>query len=98
MERSMSTAILGIRFVCLLAVAELSTAAKWRPSKEGIRRRTNSWGLYWITDGAYNTIFLVTPEGVVAVDGPPALGLNYLKARFQKPSHQRVHDRHLPFE
>jgi glyoxylase-like metal-dependent hydrolase (beta-lactamase superfamily II) len=37
-------------------------------------------GLYWITDGAYNTMFLVTPEGVVAVDAPPTLGANYLKA------------------
>jgi glyoxylase-like metal-dependent hydrolase (beta-lactamase superfamily II) len=37
-------------------------------------------GLYWITDGAYNTMFLVTSDGVVAVDAPPTLGANYLKA------------------
>ena len=37
-------------------------------------------GLFWITDGAYNTIFLVTDEGVVAVDAPPSIGKNYLKA------------------
>jgi glyoxylase-like metal-dependent hydrolase (beta-lactamase superfamily II) len=37
-------------------------------------------GLYWITDGAYNTMFLVTSEGVVAVDPLPTLGSNYLKA------------------
>ncbi|MBV9742213.1 MAG: MBL fold metallo-hydrolase, partial [Acidobacteriia bacterium] len=37
-------------------------------------------GLYWITDGAYNTMFLVTRDGVVAVDAPPTLGENYLKA------------------
>jgi glyoxylase-like metal-dependent hydrolase (beta-lactamase superfamily II) len=37
-------------------------------------------GLYWVTEGAYNTIFLVTNEGVVAVDAPPTIGTNYLKA------------------
>ena len=37
-------------------------------------------GLYWVTDGAYNTMFLVTDEGVVAVDAPPTIGNNYLKA------------------
>ena len=37
-------------------------------------------GLYWVTEGAYNTIFLVTDEGVVAVDAPPTIGKNYLKA------------------
>ena len=37
-------------------------------------------GLYWVTDGAYNTMFLVTSEGVIAVDAPPTLGPNYLKA------------------
>ena len=37
-------------------------------------------GLFWVTDGAYNTIFLVTDEGVVAVDAPPSIGTKYLKA------------------
>ena len=37
-------------------------------------------GLFWITEGAYNTIFLITDEGVVAVDAPPTIGKNYLKA------------------
>jgi glyoxylase-like metal-dependent hydrolase (beta-lactamase superfamily II) len=36
--------------------------------------------LFWITDGVYNTLFLVTDEGVVAVDAPPTIGKNYLKA------------------
>jgi hypothetical protein len=35
-------------------------------------------GLFWVTDGAYNTMFLVTNEGVVAVDAPPSIGKNYL--------------------
>jgi len=37
-------------------------------------------GLYWVTDGAYNTMFMVTSEGVVAVDAPPTLGAKYLQA------------------
>ena len=37
-------------------------------------------GLFWVTDGVFNTIFLVTDEGVVAVDAPPSIGKNYLKA------------------
>jgi glyoxylase-like metal-dependent hydrolase (beta-lactamase superfamily II) len=37
-------------------------------------------GLYWVSDGAYNTMFLVTSGGVIAVDAPPTLGPNYLKA------------------
>lgn len=37
-------------------------------------------GLFWVTDGAYNTIFLTTGQGVIAVDAPPSIGINYLKA------------------
>ncbi len=37
-------------------------------------------GLYWVTDGAYNTIFLTTGQGVIAIDAPPSIGENYLKA------------------
>ena len=36
--------------------------------------------LYWVTDGSYNTMFLVTDKGVIAVDAPPTIGKNYLKA------------------
>ena len=35
---------------------------------------------YWVTDGSYNTMFLVTDKGVVAVDAPPSLGQKYLRA------------------
>lgn len=37
-------------------------------------------GLYWITDGAYTTMFLTTGKGVIVVDAPPTIGKNYLKA------------------
>src|SRR5262249_18128296 len=37
-------------------------------------------GLYWLTDGAYGTIFLVYSKGVIAVDPLPTLGPRYLQA------------------
>jgi glyoxylase-like metal-dependent hydrolase (beta-lactamase superfamily II) len=37
-------------------------------------------GLYWVTDGLYNTMFLVSSNGVIAVDPLPSLGPRYLKA------------------
>ncbi|MFE3496112.1 MBL fold metallo-hydrolase [Streptomyces sp. NPDC059175] len=37
-------------------------------------------GLYWLTDGTYQMMFLVTGEGVVVVDAPPTLGHNILRA------------------
>jgi glyoxylase-like metal-dependent hydrolase (beta-lactamase superfamily II) len=39
-----------------------------------------SEGLYWVTEGAYQGMFLVTGEGVIVVDAPPSIGQNYLKA------------------
>jgi glyoxylase-like metal-dependent hydrolase (beta-lactamase superfamily II) len=36
--------------------------------------------LFWLTDGLYQMMFLVTPEGVSAVDAPPTLGHNILRA------------------
>ena len=36
--------------------------------------------LYWVTDGTYNTMFLVANDGVAAVDAPPSIGDKYLKA------------------
>ena len=36
--------------------------------------------VFWLTDGLYQMIFLVTREGVVAVDAPPTIGNNILRA------------------
>ena len=36
--------------------------------------------LYSVMDGSYNTMFMVTDKGVVAIDAPPSLGQKYLKA------------------
>ncbi|WP_244371847.1 MBL fold metallo-hydrolase [Streptomyces griseorubiginosus] len=37
-------------------------------------------GLYWVTDGSYQAMFLATREGVVLVDAPPTLGHNLIRA------------------
>lgn len=36
--------------------------------------------LYWVTDGMYNSMFLVSNQGVIVVDAPFTIGKNYLKA------------------
>src|SRR3989304_738695 len=37
-------------------------------------------GLYWVTEGSYQVMFLTTNEGVIVVDAPPTIGENILKA------------------
>ena len=37
-------------------------------------------GLYWVTEGAYQVMFLTTGEGVIVVDAPPTIGQNILNA------------------
>ncbi len=37
-------------------------------------------GIFWLSDGAYQTMFVVTDEGVIAIDAPPTLGNNILRA------------------
>jgi glyoxylase-like metal-dependent hydrolase (beta-lactamase superfamily II) len=36
--------------------------------------------LYWVTDGVYNSAFLVTRDGVVLFDAPPSIGNNIRRA------------------
>ena len=36
--------------------------------------------LYWVTDGAYQAVFLTTREGVVLFDAPPSIGHNLQRA------------------
>jgi glyoxylase-like metal-dependent hydrolase (beta-lactamase superfamily II) len=36
--------------------------------------------LYSVSDGAYNTMFMVTDKGVVVVDAPPSIGQKYVQA------------------
>jgi glyoxylase-like metal-dependent hydrolase (beta-lactamase superfamily II) len=37
-------------------------------------------GVFWLGDGSYQSMFVVTDEGVVAVDAPPTLGNNIVRA------------------
>ena len=37
-------------------------------------------GLYWVTEGLYQAIFLTTGEGVIVVDAPPTIGPNLAAA------------------
>jgi hypothetical protein len=36
--------------------------------------------LYWVTDGVYQSVFLVTRDGVVVFDAPPSIGNNTRRA------------------
>lgn len=54
-------------------------------------------GIFWIGDGSYQTMFVVTDEGVIAVDAPPTLGHNILRAidrTTTKPVTQVVYSHH----
>lgn len=48
------------------------------PSEKGYLVQEIGNQLYSVSDGSYNAMFMVT-GGVVAVDAPPSLGVNYLK-------------------
>lgn len=37
-------------------------------------------GVYWVTDGTYQVMFLTTGAGVIVVDAPPSIGQNILTA------------------
>jgi glyoxylase-like metal-dependent hydrolase (beta-lactamase superfamily II) len=61
--------------------SQLPEAAKGPPiPAKGYLVQQVGDGLYWLTDGAYQTMFMVTDKGVVAVDAPATIGNNYLKA------------------
>jgi glyoxylase-like metal-dependent hydrolase (beta-lactamase superfamily II) len=50
------------------------------PSEKGYLVQEIGEELYSVSDGSYNTMFMVTDEGVIAIDAPPTLGASYLKA------------------
>jgi len=61
------------------SISELHSAPEI-PRDEGYFVREIRDGLYWLTDGAYGTIFLVYAKGVIAIDPLPTLGARYLRA------------------
>jgi len=50
------------------------------PQDKGYLVREIKDGLYWVTDGVYQVMFLTTGQGVIAVDAPPNLAGKYQKA------------------
>lgn len=50
------------------------------PAGKGYGVKEIKDGLYWVTDGAYNTMFLVTRDGVIAVDALPTMGERQIAA------------------
>jgi len=50
------------------------------PQDKGYFVEEISDGLYWVTEGVYQMMFLTTGEGVIVVDAPPTIGENILKA------------------
>lgn len=50
------------------------------PAGKGYGVKEIKDGLYWVTDGAYNTMFLVTRDGVIAVDALPTIGERQIAA------------------
>ncbi len=37
-------------------------------------------GIYWVTNGVYQSMFMTTGHGIVVVDAPPSIGQNLLRA------------------
>jgi glyoxylase-like metal-dependent hydrolase (beta-lactamase superfamily II) len=85
--------ILAITFVLLMAFSVRGAAAPSDvapvpapargpaiPQDKGYLVREINNGLYWITDGTYQVMFLTTGRGVIVVDAPPNLAQKYLKA------------------
>src|ERR671914_1589085 len=50
------------------------------PSEKGYLVQEIGSQLYSVSDGSYNAMFMVTDQGVIAIDAPPTLGDKYLKA------------------
>jgi len=63
-----------------VATGKGGTEAPAIPQDKGYLVEEIRDGLYWVTDGEYNTMFLSSSQGVIAVDPLPTLGANYLKA------------------
>jgi glyoxylase-like metal-dependent hydrolase (beta-lactamase superfamily II) len=64
----------------LLRSAPNDPKASERPGPPGRFLKEIRDGLYWLSDGAYNTMFLVSLQGVIAVDPLPTLGRRYLES------------------
>jgi hypothetical protein len=68
--------------ICGLVVAQARRSPSLQPgsSPKGYQVQEIRLGVYWVTDGLYNTMFVISSNGVIAVDPLPSLRANYLKA------------------
>lgn len=50
------------------------------PDRDGYAIDELGDGVFWLSDGSYQSMFVVTDDGVIAVDAPPTLGHNIVRA------------------
>ena len=74
-----SIAPIGVRVDKYLDVPELAKGPAVDPAK-GYRTQKLGEGLYMITDGAYQSMFMTYEDGVVVVDAPPSYASQIPKA------------------
>ncbi|MFZ6653812.1 MBL fold metallo-hydrolase [Undibacterium sp. TJN19] len=63
-----------------LAVLACVTVFAQASTTKGYTLKEIRGGVYFLSDGAYNTIFIVADQGVIVVDPLPTLGKKYLQA------------------
>src|SRR4029079_5403071 len=82
LRQALTTLLLVLAPAAGFAAAPLPEAAKGVPiaPDKGYYVKEIAGGLYWVTEGVYNTMFLTTGEGVIVVDAPPSFGDKLLKA------------------
>src|SRR4029453_18719263 len=74
-----SIAPIGVRVDKYLDVPDLAKRPTVDPAK-GYRTQKLGEGLYMITDGAYQSLFMTYEDGVVVVDAPPSYAAKIPKA------------------
>jgi hypothetical protein len=70
---------IGVRVDNYLDVPDSAKGPAIDPAK-GYRTQTLGEGLYMVTDGAYQSMFMTYEEGVVVVDAPPSYAAHIRKA------------------
>lgn len=87
---SLAAAMAGYPAVGIVGAQEQSGTQEFAPIPEAARGPAISeqgylveeigQGLYYVTDGVYQMMFLTTGRGVIAVDAPPNIGENIVRA------------------
>src|SRR6478735_6862535 len=81
-RHAFATLLLALGATAAMAAAPLPDVAKGVaiPPDKGYSVKEIKDGLYWVTEGVYDTMFLTTGKGVIVVDAPPSFGDKLLKA------------------